>query len=151
VSKQSFNSRFLVEQSPQEVFDAINDVRAWWSGTIEGDTDKLGATFRYRYENLHDSTQTVSEFVPGKKVVWHVTDGHLAFVDDQRGWKGTDIVFEILRKGRKTELRFTHVGLEPGCECYDACAEGWDAVINGNLRQRIITGETQPNPFDEAA
>jgi len=151
VSKQSFNSRFLVEQSPQEVFDAINDVRAWWSGAIEGDTDKLGATFRYRYENLHDSTQTVSEFVPGKKVVWHVTDGHLAFVDDQRGWKDTDIVFEIVRKGRKTELRFTHVGLEPGCECYDACSGGWDAVINGNLRQRIITGETQPNPFDEAA
>ena len=78
-------------------------------------------------------------------------DGHLAFVDDQSGWKGTDIVFEIVRKGRKTELCFTHVGLEPNCECYAACSEGWDAVINGNLRQRIVTGEAQPNPFDEAA
>ncbi|HEX7916136.1 SRPBCC domain-containing protein [Rudaea sp.] len=151
MSRQSFNSHFLVDRSPEEVFDAINDVRAWWSGDIEGDTDKLGATFRYRYENMHDSTQTVTELVPGKKVAWHVTDGHLAFVEDQRGWKDTDIVFEIVRKGRKTELRFTHVGLEPGCECYAACAEGWDAVINGNLRQRIVTGAAQPNPFDEAA
>jgi len=149
--RQSFNSRFLVDRSPEEVFAAINDVRAWWSGEIEGDTDKLGATFRYRYENLHDSTQTVTELVPGRKVVWRVVDGHLAFVDDQSGWKGTDIVFEIVRKGRKTELCFTHVGLEPNCECYAACSEGWDAVINGNLRQRIVTGEAQPNPFDEAA
>jgi len=47
--RQSFTSRFLVDRSPEQVFAAVNDVRTWWSGHIEGDTDKLGATFRYRY------------------------------------------------------------------------------------------------------
>src|ERR1022692_1654927 len=54
------------------------------------------------------STQQVTEFVPGKKVVWHVTDAELTFVKDKTEWIGTDIVFEIARKDGKTELRFTH-------------------------------------------
>ena len=49
MNKPSFSIRFLVDRGPEEVFAAINDVRAWWSGTIEGDNDELGATFRYRY------------------------------------------------------------------------------------------------------
>jgi len=146
---KSYSTHFVVDNTPEEVFDAITDVRTWWSGEIEGDTDRLGANFTYRYKDMHESTQMLTELVPGKKVIWHVTHGNLHFVKDQSGWKDTDIVFEIEKKGRKTEVRFTHVGLEPSCECYAACSEGWDAVINGSLRQRILTGETQPDSFDE--
>jgi uncharacterized protein YndB with AHSA1/START domain len=146
VNTPSFNTRFLVDQSPEEVFGAINDVRAWWSGSIEGDTDRLGAEFRYRYEDLHDSTQKLAELVPGRKIVWRVTESHLSFVEDQRGWKGTDIVFEIAQKGGRTEVHFTHAGLTPSCECYEACSQGWTAMVD-NLRERIVTGEPQPDPF----
>jgi hypothetical protein len=89
----------------------------------------------------------VTEFVPGKKVVWHVTDAELTFVKDKTEWIGTDIVFEIARKDGKTELRFTHVGLVPAFECYGGCSGAWGALVDGNLRNLITTGKNQPDAF----
>ena len=102
-----FTTTLLVDQPPEQVFDAVNNVRGWWSGQIDGRTDQLGAEFTYRYENLHRSTQRITEFVSGRKVVWHVVDSCIDFVNDKTEWNGTDIIFEITRKGNKTELRFT--------------------------------------------
>ncbi len=76
-----------------------------------GDTERLGAEFTYRYKDMHKSTQKVTEFVPNKKVVWHVTDAELTFVKDKKEWIVITSVLEIARKGGKTELRFTHVVL----------------------------------------
>ena len=147
MKKQSFTTAFSVDQTPQRVFDAINNVRGWWSGEIEGETRKVGATFTYRYKDLHKSTQQVAEFVSGKKVVWHVMDAELTFVKDKKEWVGTDIVFEIASKDGKTELRFTHAGLVPAFECYGGCSGAWDALVNGNLRKLITTGKSQPDVF----
>jgi hypothetical protein len=124
-----YTTSFTVEQSPEEVFDAISNVRGWWSGEIDGSTDKLGAEFRYRYQDVHDTTQRITEWVPGKRVVWHVVDSHINFVKDRTEWNGTDIVFEIDRKNGKTELRFTHVGLVPAFECYGDCSGAWGSYI----------------------
>ena len=46
-------------------------------GDIFGSVDKVGAEFTYRYGEEHFSRQKVAELVPGKKVVWHVTDAKL--------------------------------------------------------------------------
>jgi hypothetical protein len=124
VTNQNFTTTFSVDQSPEEVFDAINNIHGWWSEEIDGSTDKLGAEFKFHYKDLHRSTQKIIELVPGKKV-WHVLDSHINFVKDKTEWKGTDIVFEITRKDDKTELRFTHVGLVPAFECYGDCSGAW--------------------------
>ncbi len=142
---KGYTTSFTVVQSPEEVFDAINNVRAWWSGDIEGSTDTLGAEFRYRYKDVHDTTQRITELVPGKKVVWHVVDSHINFVQNRTEWNGTDIVFEIERKEDKTELRFTHVGLVPAFECYGGCSGAWGFYVNDSLRGLIATGKGQPN------
>jgi uncharacterized protein YndB with AHSA1/START domain len=142
---KDFTISFTVDQSPQQVFAAVNNVRGWWSGEIEGSTDKLGAHFTYRYKDVHRSTQKITEFVPGKKVVWHVADAQLNFVKDKNEWNGTDIVFEIENKGDKTELRFTHVGLVPAFECYGGCSGAWGFYVNDSLRSLITTGKGDPN------
>lgn len=141
---EDYSVSLTVDQSPQEVFDAINNVRGWWSEEIEGRTDRLGAEFRYQYQDLHRSTQKITELVPGRKVVWRVLDARIEFVSDKTEWNGTDVVFEIVPKGKQTELQFTHVGLHPSIECYGKCSGAWGFYINESLRQLITTGKGQP-------
>jgi hypothetical protein len=145
VKSADFTTTVLIDQAPEQVFGAVNNVRGWWSGQIDGRTDQLGAEFTYRYENLHRSTQRITEFVPGRKVVWHVVDSYIDFVNDKTEWNGTDIIFEITRKGGKTELRFTHAGLAPSIECYGKCVGAWTFYIEESLRDLITTGKGAPN------
>jgi uncharacterized protein YndB with AHSA1/START domain len=142
----NFTATFTVEQSPQKVFDAINNVRGWWSENIEGSTTNLGDEWTYRYKDAHRCTMKVTEMVPSKKIVWHVLDNYFSFTQDKSEWKGTDVVFEIAKKGDKTEVRFTHVGLVSAYECYDVCSNAWGSYINGSLRSLITTGKGKPNP-----
>jgi hypothetical protein len=137
----SFTTTFTVDQTPEEAFATINNVRGWWTGEIEGRTDKLGDEFSYRYQDIHYSKQKITEFIPGTKVVWHVVDAQLNFADDKTEWKGTNITFEVAPKGDKTEVIFTHLGLVPDFECYDSCSNAWGSLINGNLRKLITTSE----------
>ena len=144
---QNFTTTFSVEQTKQEAFAAINNVRGWWSGQIEGDTDQTGAEFTYRYRDVHRSTQRITEFVPGQRVVWHVVDSELSSLKDKSEWNGSDIIFEISGQEGKTEVRFTHMGLVPEYECYGRCSNAWGMLINGNLRKLITTGKSQPDAF----
>ena len=145
MSDQSFASSFLVDQDPEEVFGAINNVRGWWSGDIDGDTDKLGDEFTYRYEDVHYSKQRITKFVPNEKVVWLVLDSSLSFVKDKTEWNGTEISFDVSNKGDQTEVRFTHHGLVPEFECFDACSGAWSFYMKESLRNYISTGQGEPN------
>ncbi len=140
-----FSTAFTVDQTPEEVFAAVNNVRGWWSGNIEGKTDKLGEEWTYRYKDFHYSKQKITELVPGKKIVWLVLDSYLDFVKDKTEWNGTKVTFEISKKDKKTELRFTHVGLVPEYECYDDCSNAWGSYVNGSLKNLITKGKGQPN------
>lgn len=140
MKSQDFTTAFTVDQTPEEAFAAINNVRGWWTGKpgIEGSTAKLGDEFTYRYNPHHYSKQRITEFIPGKKVVWLVVESTLNFVKDKSQWNGTNITFEISKKGDDTEVRFTHAGLIPDHECYDACSNAWGSYINGSLRNLIL-------------
>jgi hypothetical protein len=140
----SFTTTISVDQTPEEAFAAINNVRGWWTGDIEGGTDKLGDEFTYRYEDIHYSRQKITALVPGKKVVWLVSESYLSFVKDKTEWTGTEVTFDISRKGNQTEVRFTHVGLVPEFECFSDCSSAWGGYVNGSLRSLIASGHAAP-------
>jgi hypothetical protein len=140
MTRADFSTTLWVDQSPEEVFDAINNPRAWWSGEIEGHTNKLNDEFTYRYKDLHMSKQRIVEMIPGKKVEWLVTDSHINYARDKSEWTGTKMSFEIAEKGNKTQLRFTHHGLVPEIECFDTCSGSWTQLIREGLFNLINTG-----------
>ena len=135
------NYTLLVDQTPEEAFNAVNNVRGWWTGDIQGSTDKLNDEFTYRYKDIHYSKQKITEFIPGKKIVWLVTDSSLDFLKNKSEWNDTKITFDIAKKGGKTEVRFTHLGIAPGVECYDKCSNAWGSYINNSLRNLITKGK----------
>jgi len=46
-----------------------------------------------------------------------------------------------LKQDNKTQLRFTHAGLNPQVECYSACSNGWQQLIQQSLFSLITTGK----------
>jgi hypothetical protein len=148
---KNYTTSFAVDESPEAVFAAVNNVRAWWSGEFEGSTGKLGDVFTYRYKDIHYSKQEVTELVPGKRVAWRVLEGTLSFVKDKTEWAGTTITFDIAPRGDKTEVVFTHVGLDPAVECYDTCSDAWSSLIQGSLKQLIENGKTELIELDASA
>lgn len=141
MSTTNFTTTLLVDQSPTELYNAINNVRGWWQGEIEGNNAKLDDAFSYRMKAFHFSRQRVIELIPNKKIVWLVTESNLSFLSHKTEWTGTKIIFEISENGHKTQLRFTHDGLYPEIECYKACSNGWTKLIQESLLSLLTTGK----------
>ncbi|HEV3327138.1 MAG TPA: SRPBCC domain-containing protein [Puia sp.] len=147
--QSDYTATLLVDQTPEEAFDAINNVRGWWSEEVEGGTDKPDDEFIYHYKDFHYCKIKLIELVPGQRVVWLVLDNYFKFTKDKSEWKGTKIVFDISQKGDQTEIRFTHEGLVPQYECYEICREAWTNYISDSLRGLIVAGKGQPNSKED--
>lgn len=144
-----FTSTLLVDQTPEEAFHAILNVRGWWSEGIEGGTDQLNDEFIHHYKDIHYCKLKMIELVPGQKVVWLVLDNYFKFTKDKTEWKGTKLVFAISQKGNQTRIRFTHEGLVPQYECYEICREAWTNYIQDSLRDLITIGKGQPSSKED--
>ena len=149
MATSDFTTTIVVEQTPREVFNAVNNVRGWWSENIEGGTEKLNDEFIYSVQDEHRCQIKLTEVIRDKKVVWYVIDNYFSFTKDKTEWNDTNIEFEITEKGNRTQLRFTHRGLVPEFECYKVCFNAWTGYITDSLRDLITTGKGQPNPKEE--
>jgi len=148
---KSYTTSFTVAQSPEQVFAAISNPRNWWGQGIEGDTDRPGGQFLYRHVPFHVSTQTITEFVPNKKLVWKISQSNLSFAELKSEWDRTEVIFEIAKAGDKTKLTVTHAGLVPQLECFENCSDGWNYYLNQSLKKLIETGKGEPDPKSKAA
>jgi uncharacterized protein YndB with AHSA1/START domain len=141
---ESFTTTIEIAKSPQEVFKILTDeVSKWWGGKdLSGNSTKLNDEFIVHHKEAHFSKQKLTEVIPGKKLVWHVTEGTLYWLqNDKQEWTNTKMIFEISTRGDKTILHFTHFGLVPSKECYAACKQGWTMVITDWLFHYITEGK----------
>jgi hypothetical protein len=137
----NFTTTIVVDKTAKEVFNAINNVRGWWQGEIEGKTEKLNDEFSYRMKEIHYSKQRLVELIPNEKIAWLVTESDLSSFKDKSEWTGTKIIFEITEINGKTQVRFTHIGLVPAFECYGDCSWAWGQLIQESLYSFISTGK----------
>jgi hypothetical protein len=145
VPSQSYQTNLTVSASPRKVFECINDVTKWWTENLEGDSKALQSEFAVRFGDIHFSRQKLVEHVPYKKVVWLVTESELTFLGNKQEWDNTRISFELTSLDEKfTQLHFTHEGLVPEIECYDACSNAWSQYLQGSLASLINTGQGNP-------
>jgi hypothetical protein len=139
--ENNFTTSIVVDKSSTEVFNAINNVRGWWQGEIKGSTDILNDEFTYEMQPYHLSKQKIIELMPGKKVVWLVTESEINFVADKKEWLNTKISFDISTVENKSKLTFTHQGLVPAIECYGGCSGAWEQLVQKSLFSLITTGK----------
>ena len=137
MENQGYTTSIEVSKSGREVFNHINEVSKWWvrevvgaSTEFEGKSSKLNDEFILRHGDNHYSKHQLTEVIPGKKVVWLVTDSRLNWIKgNKQEWTGTKMIFEIIPKEEKTTLIFTHEGLVPQLECYVHCVHFWERII----------------------
>jgi hypothetical protein len=149
MKEQDLTIAISVNATASEAFNRINSVTKWWTENLEGSSEKPGDEFTVRFGDVHVSTQKLVEVIAGKKVVWLVTHSQLNFIKDKQEWTGTKISFEIIEKNKKATIHFTHHGLVPKIECFDACSNAWGDYINNSLRSLINTGKGQPTPKEK--
>ena len=145
MNNQDFSTSFVVDNSPAEVYNAVNNVRGWWSENIEGATDQVNGEWLYQYKDVHICKMKVIEMIPNQKVVWKVLNNYFNFTEDKSEWTGDTIIFNISEQHGKTQLRVTQEGLVPDYECYDICSTAWTSYIQGSLKNLITTGKGNPN------
>ena len=147
-----------VDYTPGEVFAAILHVRGWWNENIIGSTDALHDEFVFTDDSeyagerakandgIRFSRFRLIELVPGRRVVWHVVDSYLSFVDDHDEWTDTKVVFVISATPHGATVHFTHEGLTAESECFKECSAGWTFYVTKSLPKLIATGAGLPMP-----
>lgn len=145
MSQNDLTMTLSLTKPASAVFDAINDVKAWWCNEFEGSSTNPGDEFDVRFGNVHYSRQRVIEMIPNKEIVWLVTASELSFLEDKTEWNNTRIEFDIVEGNNKTEIHFTHHGLTPALQCFKDCTNGWNQFLLHSLVDLIETGKGDPD------
>ncbi len=141
MNKENFTYSFQSSKTPEVIFELLLNIEQWWSGlyeeTIKGKSHRLNDEFSFKAGGgVHDTTQKLVELIPNKTIVWLVTKSNLSFASNPNEWTNTKIRFDLSKEGDKTLVIFTHDGLVPQFECYDACSGGWTGYL-ANLEKKL--------------
>ena len=145
MENKNYHRTIIDKYSAEEDKKKISLINLWWRKDFSGTAAKLNDRFTVPFGDLNGEISfvdfVISEFVPGKKVVWKVTNCNLPWFKDKTEWNNTEVVFELSKENGKTKIDFTHMGLVPEVECYEACEKGWDGHITKDLEKFINEGK----------
>ncbi|MFB9842405.1 SRPBCC family protein [Mucilaginibacter ginsenosidivorans] len=141
MEKQNFTISISAGISAEEAIKKISNVPAWWGITFSGNSEKQNDQFVVKMGGDSFFDFTVTELIPGKRVVWSITDCNMPWYSDKKEWANTRLIFDLKETGGATALTFTHDGLTPDVECYNDCAPGWTHWIKTSLFSYFTTGQ----------
>ena len=141
MSRNDFSCSISAKISAGEVIKKISNVPEWWGITFTGSAEKQNDTFIVKMGGDSFFNFTVAESIPGKRVVWLVTDCNMPWYSDKKEWANTKLIFDLNENNDETELTFTHIGLTPDVECYKDCKPGWTHWIKTSLFSYFTTGK----------
>jgi uncharacterized protein YndB with AHSA1/START domain len=127
---------------PDALYRAVSTVdglRGWWCSSIAKENGSEGIlTLRFA-KSGHVASISFAKGKAASRAEWDVL-GHNAMPE----WIGTKLVFDIEQEGPGgSRLRFQHVGLNPECECYDACNDAWGYLM-GSVKAFLESGKGTP-------
>lgn len=140
---EDFRATKTFTSDPGSVFSALTDIDAltgWWVPAAGG--AHAGETLRFLFGN-GELVLLVGEAKQSAQVRWEVID-----CEPVPDWVGTAITFDLVPNGTGTELRFRHLGLNPGLECFDDCYAGWTHYLD-SLVNFVDQGTGNPGAPDE--
>ena len=141
MGQNDFTGSISAKISPDEAIKKISHVPGWWGVSFSGNDEKQGDQFVIKMGGDSFFDFTVQELVPGKRLVWLVTDCYMPWFADKKEWANTKLIFDLTENNGITTLNFTHEGLTPAIECYQACEKGWTHWIKTSLFSYFTTGK----------
>ena len=147
MNKQAdFNYHFTVKASAKDTMEKIAKVEQWWAKKFNGSAAKPNDTFSVYFGGPKDTFVDfkISEVIPGKKIVWLVTDCNLHWINDKKEWKNNECIWNLSEQDGKTTVEFIHKGMNPESECYESCKPGWTHHIKDSLVKLIDEGKGFP-------
>ncbi len=131
----------MQSKSVDDVYAALTTIEGlsgWWTRDTKGDTE-VGGILEFRFAP-GGFDMRVLESVPGKSVVWEVTDG-------PPEWIGTTVRFDLKQDDDYAIVLFAHEGWAEPVEFMYHCSTKW-ATYLVSLKELVETGTGSPEPDD---
>lgn len=130
--------------SAEDAYRKVAHVSDWWNKASTGSAQEVGDRFRVDFGSTWVDFKVV-EAAPNRRLVWHVENCHLHWLENKTEWKDTEVVWEIAGVNGVTEVKMTHVGLTPEVECFGACEAGWNFHVGKSLLKLLTEGHGLPD------
>ena len=140
-TKNDFNCSITANINATDATTKIGNLPEWWGVGYAGSSEKPNDTFVIKMGGESFFNFTVEEIIPGKKVVWMVTDCYMPWYNDKKEWTDTKLVFTLNEDNGVTNLNFIHEGLTPEIDCFKDCSTGWTHWIKKSLFSYLTTGK----------